>query len=103
MFEIIEDESVEFGGLTWKKGKGYQQSTRLIAHAPGVGRMLVDFFGGEWWWQVRFDFFTSYAIDNSISGFAETQEQAMQNCLGAKSVFLSEISRLAGEFLGSEF
>ena len=103
MFEIIEDESVEFGGLTWKKGNGYQQSTRLIAHAPGVGRMLVVFFGGEWWWQVRFDFFTSSAVDNSTSGFAETQEQAMQKCLDAKSVFLSEIAMLAGEFLGSEF
>ena len=103
MFEIIEDDIIEFGGLKWKKVKTYHHPTRLIAYAPGVGRMLVDFFDDQWWWQVRFDFFTSSAVDNSTAGFAATQDQAMQNCLGAKSVFLSEISRLAGEFLGREF
>lgn len=95
MFEIVENQPIEFGGLEWQTS---EQDTVFTAYKKDTGSMSVALIGSDWWWMVKFNFFTSETVKTEASGFVDSREQAMQTCMGAKGKFLSAIARLDAEF-----
>lgn len=101
--EVKPPETIEYGGLIWRKSESRSDKPQYDAIEPGTGSFYISqyteengFHKGQWHWCVRFNkwldpLFQPVALNLDSSGIEKERDDAMFACLNAKAKFLDEI------------
>lgn len=99
---ICYPDSMEFGGLVWTRDVAEVKRPRFNSRVNGVGDVMVWQYGdessarnnGRWYWVAYLDSaligVELTALNKNISGIVDDIETAMECCINAKSIFVSD-------------